>query len=589
MFLLNICLLLFFAVPSLALEVNSTLDDRKIWSRCGTKNESNGITQTCRCGDKIQDAIRCSDNTNSLLIQPCYCVFYEESENRTLAGNCMITCFNGFTGSITRYSITNGSDFNEDMCHMLLSGKDSHREGRFCGRCKKDFGLAVYSYHYTTCIPCKDYSFKNWLRYFAVALLPLTVFYFIVVLLKINVSSSRLSGSIFAIQCWLCPLQLRIFDGWLTYAMDVHSNTLEFKCFNILLSAMGMVNLDFFRTLYPYFCLHPKLNILHVVSLDFIVALYPFFLIFLTYLLVTMHDRNCRFVVWAWKPFKCCLDQRYWGQLNPKGSLIETFATFIVLSNVKILGVCFDLLVPTKAYDETGSKLKVQYLYYDANIGYFSSQHLPFAVLALLIGVVFVLVPFLLLLLYPCRCFQRVLNALGCKCQALHIFMDVFQGRYKTQPYDLRYFSAYYFLLRFLILLTLTTGSVFYLSSTSFLLIVGGIVFAVFQPYKNISHNKFDIIALFTMVMFYTSLASCLVASQMDRHWLTLSVIMIVVSVVFLSAVALLPPVSFFLSFRRMRSMIARVRSVACKQKTLRQDSSTSLLIDTLDREDGRS
>ncbi len=129
------------------------------------------------------DAVRCSDDANTLQVQPCYCMFYEVSENRTLAGNCMPTCYtigiSRYYQSLTRYSVQNGSLFNEDMCSSLIA-VDTHREGRFCGRCKKDYGLAVYSYHYTSCTPCKDYSYKNWLRYFAVSLLPLTALYFIV-------------------------------------------------------------------------------------------------------------------------------------------------------------------------------------------------------------------------------------------------------------------------------------------------------------------------------------------------------------------------------------------------------------------------
>ena len=51
---------------------------------------------------------------------------------------------------------------------------------------------------------------KNWLKYFAVALLPLTVFYFLVVILRISVASSHL---IFALQCLLSPLMQRIFES----------------------------------------------------------------------------------------------------------------------------------------------------------------------------------------------------------------------------------------------------------------------------------------------------------------------------------------------------------------------------------------
>ncbi len=61
--------------------------------------------------------------------------------------------------------------------------------------------------------------------------------------------------------------------------------------------------------------------------------------------------------------------------LNIKTSLIETFATFILLFNVKILGMCLDILVPTVTYDATGFQGK-HFIYYDATIEYFSREHL---------------------------------------------------------------------------------------------------------------------------------------------------------------------------------------------------------------------
>ena len=84
---------------------------------------------------------------------------------------------------------------------------------------------------------------------------------------------------------------------------------------------------------------------------------------------------------------------------------------------------------------------------------YFGSAHLPYALLAIAISFIFVALPFLLLVIYPCRCFHKCLNYCGLRSQTLHIFMDAFQGSYKTEPRDLRYFSAFYLLLRLLMLL----------------------------------------------------------------------------------------------------------------------------------------
>lgn len=466
--------------------------ERKIWTTCNSNN-------SCSCGDSLSGVVTCSGE--NILIQPCYCMYYDQTENITVIGNCMLTCYYIHSGNygnyhfpVKWYSEQNASSLNEDMCSSLISYVVTNREGRFCGRCKERFGLAAYSYHYTSCISCTDYGYKNWLRYFAVALLPLTLFYFIIVTLRINITTSRLNGIVFVLQSIGSPLQIRAIDGYLS--TRANNNPKIYVAIPIVTDLLGVVNLDFFRDVYPYFCLHPKLNILHMLSLDFIVVLYPFVLILLTYLLIIMYDRNYRVVVWAWKPFKCCL-KYYQRQFDVRSSLIETFATFILLSNVKILAVCFDVLAWTTVYVSTGMKQSKHLFYYDANIEYFGPEHLPFALLAFLIGFIFVFLPFLLLVVYPCRCFQRCLNFLGWRCQALHIFMDAFQGSYKTEPYDLRYFSAYYLLVRFILLFSMEEiASILYIPVMSVLMILFTVVFAAFQPYKNRSHNKIDIISM---------------------------------------------------------------------------------------------
>ncbi len=290
------------------------------------------------------------------------------------------------------------------------------------------------------------------------------------------------------------------------------------------------MNLDFFRDAYPPICLHPRFNILHVLSLDYIIAFYPFLLVFLTYLLVTMYDRNYSIVVLAWKPFRWCSKQ-FIRHFNVKASLIETFATFILLSNVKILGVSFDILSPTAAYGVNGTRLNQTFLFYDANIEYLSREHIPFVILALMTGILFAFVPFLLLLVYPCRCFQKGLNRLGWRCQALHIFMDAFQGSYKTEPYDLRYFSAYYFLLRFLVLLVTSMASILNYSVLAFLVIMGAVIVTIFQPYKTNRHNKLDIVSILILALTYVSMTGYIITSRNDFRHVFISLVSMVVSV----------------------------------------------------------
>ena len=468
---------------------------------CGVRFKDNGV---CVCSKSVQDgAVQCHSN-NTIAIRPCYCLYYDEKLNSSIVGHCLFTCYSNM-----RLKITNTTNLNHAVCkvHSISIAKHIHskrinRIGRFCGSCDEDHGLAVYSYHYISCVKCKNYGYKNWLKYFAIALFPLTIFYVLALLLKINVTSSSSSGILVICQCTIMPVFMIILEGQMALKFMTNTQLVVIKMFLTLLCT---TNLDFFRLLYSPFCLHPNLNILHIMSLDYIVALYPFLLILITYVLVTLYDRNYRLLVWIWKPFKWCI-YHYSKHWNIRTSLIETFATFILLSYIKILGVSLHLLLMTRTFNINKKEMKKNYLLMDASIEYFGSEHLPFAVLALLVITVFVLLPFLLLLLYPCRCFQRCLNYLGLRCQTLHIFMDAFQGSYRTEPRDYRYFSAFYLLLRMLVMVQVqifTSAFLFYTSAMITLLFA--VVLAAFQPYKVIAHNYRDLILLILMGCYFAS------------------------------------------------------------------------------------
>ena len=89
--------------------------------------------------DKI-GVVKCDENHNYLEIHACYCIYWDQDTKKSVVGSCILTCF--YTRSsipfypIERYSISNGTLFNEAVCSPSTSYVDTHREGRFCGRCK---------------------------------------------------------------------------------------------------------------------------------------------------------------------------------------------------------------------------------------------------------------------------------------------------------------------------------------------------------------------------------------------------------------------------------------------------------------------
>ena len=288
------------------------------------------------------------------------------------------------------------------------------------------------------CEKCNDYNYRNWLKFIAITLLPLTVFYVFALLLSCNVTSSSFSGIVFVIQCITAP-------GIRTYYL------FDKGFLKLIISLLEMMHLEFFRHYsQTSVCLHPKLNVFHLMCLEYVVTLYPFLLIFLTYILVTAYDKQYRILVWMWKPFKICVHyyQKTW---NIRTSLVQTFATFIFLSFIKISNASLQLLSFTIIHDVADKKLNLIAVMSNG-VKYFSPQHLPYALLAIAIGFIFVIVPFFLLGLYPSCCFHKCANSCGLRLLTLHAFMDTIQGSYKLRPHDMRCFSAFYLLLRVVIL-----------------------------------------------------------------------------------------------------------------------------------------
>ena len=470
---------------------------------CLIRFEDNGVC-ACRYGDEL-GVTNCLDD-RTIEIQPCYCMAYDPHRNRTIVGFCYYSCLEPVH---TKIKITSSVAFNADICDQY---GDLHRTGLFCGRCNDSFGLAAYSYKLLGCVPCEDYGYKNWLKYFAVALLPLTVFYVLAVLLSFNVTSSSLNGIVLVIQCITSQIQM-IF-------IQANPYTRQYATLiKAASSLLGMTNLDFFRMVYPPFCLHPKFNIPEILSLDYIIAVYPFLLIFITYVLVTAYDRNYRLLHFLCKPFRMCYHRSH-KTWNIRASLIQLFATFILLSYVKMLGTSFAVLslVLTSGKAVSFDGTWFYYARYDAATPYLGERHLPFAMLALLFSIL-AIIPLILLALYPCMCFQRCLNCCEGRCQPLHVFMDAFQGCYKTYPRDMRCFSAFYLLLRVIIQVQISLfPSSLMLYTSGILSLAGAAVVAMFQPYKISSHNKVDTILMLLMGTYFISYHANAVLSSLEQN-----------------------------------------------------------------------
>ena len=443
----------------------------------------------CECGNSLGGVVKCNKTTKDVKLLACYCMSQSKVLNKTIIGNCLYSCSWKYMIDIPQQL----SELDNFTC------SDQKRTGQFCGNCIPNHAPPVYSYS-IACVRCK-HNKCYWLRYVVAAFLPLTIFYLLVLAFRISAFAPKLQCYILVNQVVAMPTHVRyVYTLQNSYILG---HKLQSKLAKLGISMFSIWNLDFFRALYHPFCIHPRMDSLSVVALDYLVATYPLLLILLTYIFIQIHSHV--FVVQRLlSPLhKCCFHFR--KEWNIKQSLISVFATFILLSYVKILNTSFDLLLPTSSYDINGNKQHPSFLYHNGSIETFSKEHKPFAVLAIFMMTLFNAVPLMLLYFYPCRCFHKLLNQFtSWNFQALHTFMDTFLSNFRTKPIDCRYFAAIYLSIRIINLLVFSlTLSRFYYPFNSAVMLIGALLVALFQPYKSSLYNKLDVFFFIILVYGY--------------------------------------------------------------------------------------
>ena len=480
---------------------------------------------SCICGNKLLEVVQCVDDKSPVKLATCHCMSRSESKeyDGVIEGVCPYLCTNHFFTNITK-----DIDFQtEDICNDIIP---QNRTGQMCGRCKEGYAPSAYTYSFI-CVDCSTYNRYNWIKYIAIAYLPITLVYLLVLLLRLSATSPAMNANIFICQIIACPAVMSMLSIWMYFSEKVPADpAIDIRRVVQAISIIyGVWNLDFFHLVFEPICIHPSLNILQVISLDYAVALYPIFLIMLTYLFVKFHDRFIS-IQRMWKPMFLLLSHlnKEWRVSN---FLTETFGTFFLLSYVKVINTSFALLMPVRVQNVTGDVVGT-YLYYNGSMEYFGPEHRPYLCLAVFMFVTFNLIPLLLLGLYPCRCFQSCLNCCRLNCQVLRNFMDTFQGCYKFEPYDCRYWAAFYLFLRITLLL------IFAFTQTGYFVVIVGLFMlpaacltAIVRPYK----PKFDMYntvdTVFFLVLVNASLSLALISlSTFDQSYLNFATAMAIIS-----------------------------------------------------------
>ena len=462
----------------------------------------------CKCGG-FSEGLQCKVGKN-LSILSSKCATYNK-ENRTIEfGSCI---YNTFIKNLYATLPKTLSELNETMC-----GKLFNRTGTLCGKCKDGHYPQAYSFD-MNCIQCPNGS-ANWWKYLLAAYLPLTVFYLLVLAFRINVASSSL---MYPFVVFAQSVSLPIYSR-MEFLYLKTNPTLKIATRWVAM-IYGIWNLDFFRSFDLGICLGT--DTLQTLVLDLAVGVYPLLLMLLTYVLICLYDRNFKPIVVIWRPFQAVF-VFFQGKVEIRTSLIDVFCTFFFLTNIKLLSASIDILVPVHVYqlNSSGHLSYTWRVFNDATMPYFGHQHLPYAILAIVVLVLFALLPTVLLTVYPFRWFQKLLNLFPIRWYILHTFVDSFQGAYTdgTEPgtRDCRWFASLLFIARYaMMLIGVSSFSSSYFPLATMVLTIVAILLVAFQPFKQSMSHLTHITIMFTsfLALYHiATLGSMLAGENLSHH-----------------------------------------------------------------------
>ena len=448
-FLTTICLFTF----ALRLETTPAVDEDEM---CPTWYVFNSTSKKCFCPDLDESWVVCDQFTHKAYLARGLCMTFDNRTGNTDVGKCPYTIFDkqheAPQGNGYIELPENVSDLNEFMCGLW------NREGYLCSKCKDGYGIAI-SNVFMKCVKCDFNNGEGWLFYLMLQIIPVIVLFLTLLVFRVSVVKPPMNAYVTFCQLALGTL---FTNAYRFHAPFVNDCSALKQAHYLSLVSIGIWAMSLTEQIHGIglndFCVDHNINIQQTFTLTQIKSLFPLLLIAFTYICIKLYSRNCRLILWLWKPFQSCF-ACYTQIWNPKLSLVDVFSTFLLLLSSRYVIVLYFMYSFQHTYRSSSGWNDTASLLYNPAVPYFHpSNHLPYALVLLFTPLTVAIPPALLLAFYQIRLFQKIMT---CVCLhrsfTIHIFVDLFQGCCKdvlNGTYDLRFTASLYMLVRIVMILS---------------------------------------------------------------------------------------------------------------------------------------
>ena len=431
------------------------------------------VTESCKCSADSQShsypaIVKC--NELGAFIKSNYWIGYYPGGEKN--SDHLYTAF--FPSPFENYTTLQVLPKSSDYLSDFVCGNT--REGVLCGACKMGYSAL---YHSKEMVCRRNTMSCNFgvIIFLLSEILPVMLFFTIVMMFGINFSLGSLNGFIFYSQI------VDAFSQDLVLS-EIKHGSMSFKVLKSGYQLIyGIFNFDYFST-FP-FCLWKGANIMDVIAFKYVTTTFAFLLII--FIVVAMNHSTKRCSSHNFSFLKHFLGKR--------SSATHGISAVLIICYGQCTRVGFILL--TKTYLKGKSGVDPIPVTYYGGLSYFGNEHLPYAIPAIIFTIVLVCLPPFFLILYPssfhllelCGLSEhRYVNVVS-HLLSLSRFvplLDVFQSSYKDKT---RFIAGFYFLYRVLAFLT-------YMYSETVpqvllpVLILG--IHSILQPYKSWQHNVID-------------------------------------------------------------------------------------------------
>ena len=459
-----------------------------------------GDMGTCHCGVlSVLGIAECNESHSkmigAILKRDHWAGYLPSNDQHSCDGQKFFTgpCPPGYCQ--TQQIILPQNNSKQGLQDVVCAGSD--RKGLLCGECIERKGIAVnFNGIRPVCISCEEgLSNVGVLIWILSEWVPMLAFMFILMLFNIDLVSGRFNSFLLFAQL----LALSTIRG------DAELGPVHNAFVRIYQFVYGMWNLDFFGVLLPPYCLAPNANLtlLQTLLLHYSIGLFPLTVA----ITLTVLERSAEKWICCHRVDQCLRRMRRWKAKYSDGmSYDRALPAFVILGFTRFLVSSTYILVHHTITGEDGERKVV--VWWQGSVPYGSMQHIAYFIPAIVILLVFVLLPSFLLLTLPIvpQLFGRLIIAVPPlrKLQRIQTFcsnvytdrwvyhfINVFQGCYKER---FRSFSSLYLIHRIIHLLV----AVFIpraedaLRIQIFLVVALLLFIATLQPYNSRELNTLD-------------------------------------------------------------------------------------------------